>query len=507
MTVCISRTFMWHDLWNADHCPCVEREPNWAPQPKLDASVKRVTSVSLVARGRPCRTAGTTMPPLTEPTVELESGRTSSRSSGTMLWRPTIGLDEDGAVLAGPARPWTPACREVCADLWQLCSDWPSSADELTGPLDAFSAGAPLWNVECWTASQWTGSLDLVWGRTSRSWWSSRETGGPWWLSGRAVELLPVYLPWSASRLTRCVASHLAASTARLRVSAAWWTPVEKSPVQTEDKWTGTPSCWPRNTDTCGQPDASAHKDRHRVCLSTPSTPDFWWLIGRTLASPSWSVELPCGGWEWTGRSQVVDLLSSWEPETTDCRNPGTSRWWLALWLPSSARHRRLAEGFVGCSWSGNWCFDGWAEVVAGMQCPPRPRRCRWPDSCPADSASAGQSLPGEPPPGTHQRCLVAEDEEVLPDFLLPWKGRGRALLAPARKGDSCVTVLCVVDGGEPSRSNTEGLGAVFLDDVFVLVLTSFCLAKVTDEPAIRSACLMARTRDWRTFGSGPTTW
>ena len=90
----------------------------------------------------------TTMPPLTEPTVELESGRTSSRSCGTMLWRPTIGLDEDWAVLAGPARPWTPACREACADLWQLCSDWPSSADELTGPLNAFSAGAPLWNVE-----------------------------------------------------------------------------------------------------------------------------------------------------------------------------------------------------------------------------------------------------------------------------------------------------------------------------------------------------------------------
>ena len=280
----------------------------------------------------------TTMPPLTEPT-----GRTSSQSSGTMLWRPTIGLDEDGAVLAGPARPWTPACREVCADLWQLCSDWPSSVDEPTGPLYAFSAGAPLWNVECWTASQWTGSLDLVWGRTSRSWWSSQETGGPWWLSGRAVELVPVYLPWSASRLSRRVASHLAASTARRRVLAAWWTPVEKSPVQTEDKWTGTPSCWPRNADTCGPPDASAHEDRHRVCLSTPSTPDFWWLIGRTLASPSWSVELPCGGWEWTGRSQVADLLSSWVPETTDCRNPGTSRWWLALWLPSSARHRRLA--------------------------------------------------------------------------------------------------------------------------------------------------------------------
>ena len=129
------------------------------------------------------------------------------------------------------------------------------------------------------------------------------------------------------------------------------------------------------------------------------------------------------------------------------------------------------------------------------MQCPPCPRRCRWPGCCPADSASVGQSLPGEPPPGTHQRCLVAKDK-VLPDFLLPWKGRGRALPAPARKGGSCVRVLCVVDGGEPSLSNTEGLGAVFLDDVFMLVLTSFCLAKVNDEPAIRSACLMAQTRD-----------
>ena len=443
----------------------------------------------------------TTMPPLTEPTVELESGQTSSRSSGNMLWRPTIGLEEDGAVLAGPAKPWTPACREACADLWQLCSDWLSSADELTGPLNAFWVGAPLWNVECWTASRWTGSLDLEWGRTSRSWWSSQETGALWWLSGRAVELVLEYLLWSASRLSRRVASHLAALTATRRVSAALWTPVEKSPVQTEGKWTGTPSCWPRNADTCGQPDALVHEDRHPVCLSTPSTPDFWWQIGRTLVSPSWSAVPPCGGWEWTGRLQGVDLLSSWEPETTDCRIPGTSRWWLALWLPSSARHRRLAEDPVGCSWSGNWCFDGWAEVVAGMQGPPRPRRCRWPGSCPADSASAVQSLPG-----TRQRCLVEVAEEALPDFLLPWKDRGRVLPAPARKSGSCVTVL-VVEVGDPRRSNTEGLGAVFLDDVtFLLGLDSRCLGRnVRDEPVITSACLMARTRFWRTFASGPT--
>ena len=131
--------------------------------------------------------------------------------------------------------------------------------------------------------------------------------------------------------------------------------------------------------------------------ILTPWLSHFWWLIGWTLASPSWSVKLPCVGWEWTGRLQVADLLSSWAPGTTDCRILGTSRRWLALWLPSSARHWRLAEDPVGCSWSGNWCFDGSAEVVAGMQCSPRPRRCRWPDSCPADSASGGQSLPGEP--------------------------------------------------------------------------------------------------------------
>ena len=58
MTACISRTLKCHDLWDADHSPCVECEPNWAPQPELDASVKRVTSISLVVRGRPCRTAG-----------------------------------------------------------------------------------------------------------------------------------------------------------------------------------------------------------------------------------------------------------------------------------------------------------------------------------------------------------------------------------------------------------------------------------------------------------------
>ena len=106
MTACISRTLMCHDLWDADHCPCVEREPNWAPQPELDTSVKRVISVSLVAKGRPCRTAGDAhQAPLTAPTEELWSGWSSSQSPGTMLWQPTTGPEEDGVFPVVPVKP------------------------------------------------------------------------------------------------------------------------------------------------------------------------------------------------------------------------------------------------------------------------------------------------------------------------------------------------------------------------------------------------------------------
>ena len=97
-----------------------------------------------------------TRPPLTEPTKELWSGRTSSRSSGTMLWRPTTGPDEDGVFPVVPAKPWTPTCTEACADPWLWCSGRSSRADERNGPCDASSVGVPLWIVQCWTASRWT---------------------------------------------------------------------------------------------------------------------------------------------------------------------------------------------------------------------------------------------------------------------------------------------------------------------------------------------------------------
>ena len=46
-----------------------------------------------------------TRPPLTAPTEELWSGRSSSRSSRTMLWRPTTGPDEDGVFPVVPVKP------------------------------------------------------------------------------------------------------------------------------------------------------------------------------------------------------------------------------------------------------------------------------------------------------------------------------------------------------------------------------------------------------------------
>ena len=129
-------------------------------------------------------------------------------------------------------------------------------------------------------------------------------------------------------------------------------------PIQRVDKWIGGLACWPQITDTSGRLGASGHVDRRRGCLWTLSTLDFWWLNGRMLASPSWSVELPCGGWEWKGQSPDKDLPSSWGPETVGFSIRGMSRWWPTLWPPSTARHPRPAGGLAGCFWSGSWCTD-----------------------------------------------------------------------------------------------------------------------------------------------------
>ena len=127
------------------------------------------------------------------------------------------------------------------------CDDgFASSVGEQTGLWDAFSAGAPLWTVECWTASLWTGSPGWVSDRTSRSWWSSWDTGENWWSSGHAVGPVLEYLHGSASHLSRCAAWHLAFLTELRLVAVALWTPEVKWPIQRGDKWTGRLAGWPQ---------------------------------------------------------------------------------------------------------------------------------------------------------------------------------------------------------------------------------------------------------------------
>ena len=102
---------------------------------------------------------------------------------------------------------------------------------------------------------------------------------------------------------------------------------------------------------------------------------------------------------------------------------------------------------------------NGWAEVVAGMHYPPSPRQCRWPGSCPADSVSAGQSLPGEPPPGTHQRCLVEEARRAPtwdPSTLSGWRSCRKLARHLAVVGKK-------VSGGFPWRRQRESEAPVSL--------------------------------------------
>ena len=143
-----------------------------------------------------------------------------------------------------------------------------------------------------------------------------------------------------ARRRSRRAASHLVVLTETWTGVNAGWTPAVKLPIRRVDKWNGRLACWPQNTDTFLRPCASGHGDTRSEC-----PPD-------------------------------ENLLSFAEPGTAGCSTRGKSRRWPALRPPSTARRPRPAGGLDGCFCSGSWRTDGWAEVVAGMLCPPCPRQC-----------------------------------------------------------------------------------------------------------------------------------
>ena len=249
---------------------------------------------------------------LTEPTEELGSGRTSSRSSGTMLWRPTLEPGEERSLLRRTSEAMnTNTPRNLCRSLAVM-----------------FRPVIQYWWMD-WTlrrifgrdATVKTLSVELPPDELEKSWLGTKSDFSHLMIQPRNWSTLMVV--WACSLACSGVSALISQSSKALwRTAAACWTLVEKSLTQRGDQRTGTLACWPRSVDTCGRPGASEHEGRDRGCLSISSTPDFWWLNGQTLASPSWSVELPCGSWERRDRLQAANLLSSLGPRTTGVKYP-----------------------------------------------------------------------------------------------------------------------------------------------------------------------------------------
>ena len=102
------RVLMWFWLCAGDHWLLMLRSPNWAPHPRREASVYRVTSISGLLSDKPWQTAGDatrqvgvwpnlgrrsvdpnplwTGPRLWGPTTELVGSATGHETNGAMYW-------------------------------------------------------------------------------------------------------------------------------------------------------------------------------------------------------------------------------------------------------------------------------------------------------------------------------------------------------------------------------------------------------------------------------------
>ena len=142
MTASISRTFMRHDLWDADHRPRVECEPNWLPSSNW-THLWRELLPSLGDEGLTLQDCWG-WPPCH--LWQTHCGTWIRSDQFPVLWHHAVAAHYWTETKTEPSSPdqrspWTPACQKVCANLWPWCSDWSSSTDELTGPLDASSVG------------------------------------------------------------------------------------------------------------------------------------------------------------------------------------------------------------------------------------------------------------------------------------------------------------------------------------------------------------------------------
>ena len=185
----------------------------------------------------------------------------------------------------------------------------------------------------------------------------------------------------------------------RFRVLVPWWTLEETLPIRKVDRWTGRSSCSLWIAGIFWWPCASGHGDRRLLCLWIRSILGSWWLLEWTPMFPFWSAAPPDDDSMQTNRLRDADHLSSSAPGTVGCRTREMFHSEPSLWFPRTAGHPRPAGDPGGCSWCGKRCSNGWVEVNVESLDPPLPWLCWWPDRTPADFATEGQSLPGEPPP------------------------------------------------------------------------------------------------------------
>ena len=178
--------------------------------------------------------------------------------------------------------------------------------------------------------------------------------------------------------------------------------------------------------------------DKRLLCRWKLSTPGFWWRLWRIPGFPSWSAAPPCAGSVWTSRWLVEDLLSSSAPGTASCRTREMPRWWLSLWLPWTAGHPRPAGDPGGCSWHGNWCTDGWAEVDVENICPP------------LDSVG-GRTGPQQTSPLCGKVCQVSPPPTWPPSTLASWGSCSSCLGLPTLSWEGSVT-------SSPAGTCTKGL-------------------------------------------------
>ena len=219
------------------------------------------------------------------------------------------------------------------------------------------------------------------------------------------------------------------------------------------------------------------------------------------LASPSWSVELHCGGWGWKDQSLAGGLLSSSAPETAGCSTWGMSRWWpimapfnskasTACWRSQRlCLVRKLMQWWVSWGLLRNVMPTLSSTMLVARQVPSRLRHCG------AKTASRGPTWTQSTLTGWGSWRSLS-----TPLLLVRIGSMAGSSVGAGTKGS--LLIPSSLHGGRyrwtTSDQRRELLDWFFLEEniTFVVVLVSLGFwTNVTDEPVVLSACRTALTQ------------